>query len=105
MYSKGDKVRVEGINTLKTIIEVINVKGKNLYVCDDSLWYDEDLLYPANIMIETKIILGQKCSISDFGNRDEVLNDFSDYMNSNGTEDDFKLFLKFVRTCDIELKV
>jgi len=103
MYSRGDKVRVDGVNTLRTIIDIIEVKGKNLYVCDDSLWYDENLLYPASIMLETKIILGQECSLSDFGNRDEVLNELSDYVSKDITDDEFKTVLNFFRTAEIEL--
>jgi len=103
VYLRGDKVRVEGVNTLRTIIDIVEVKDKNLYVCDDGLWYDECLLYPSSIMLETKIILGQECSLSDFGNRDEVLTELSEYVSEDITDDEFKTVLKFFRTAEIEL--
>lgn len=105
MYSKGDKVRVDGVNTLKTIIEIIVIKGKNLYVCDDGLWYDEELLYPADVILRTNIILGQESFISDFGKKDDVLKEFSNYINNDVTEDEFKVFLNFVKNSEMELKV
>lgn len=82
MYSVNQYVRVEGTNTLKVITEIVNVGDKNFYICDDNVWYDESLIYPHDMKIQLKESMGEKLSLSDFGDVNEVLSDLSDYINT-----------------------
>lgn len=80
MYKKGDFVRVEGTNELKEVIRVTQIENKFFYVCDDNLWYDEDLLYPAKMKLEIKESLGEQLTLSDFGNREDVMKELVEYL-------------------------
>lgn len=100
MYKKGDVVRVEGTNNLKTIINVLQIKNKFLYICDDNIWYDEELIYPENMKFEIKDLLYERYNLSDYGEKSEILSDVSNYINNVMSDIEFNQFLETVDNID-----
>lgn len=98
MYKEGDLVRLENTNELRVIERVVNIGDKIFYICDN-VWYDEELIYPANFKIEVKTALNEELRLSDFGKPTDVINDFVEVMKND--KDKLDKFLELISTSEI----
>lgn len=102
MYRKGEYVRVEGTNELKQIKNVVDIGDKLFYVSTDNIWFDEELIYPESMKFDIKSSLGEKLTLSDFGNKEDVLNECVDNFK-NMSKDEFDKFLDVISKYDFTL--
>jgi hypothetical protein len=101
IYYKGDYVRLESNNEIKEVVDFMEVENKTFYLCDDDIWYDENFIYPSNMKIQTKCALGESLTMNDFGGKNNVLDDISEYVN-NVDKKEFKKFLDVIRNCEMD---
>jgi len=100
MYYKGQIVRLESTNELRTIKNLVTIGDKTIYVCDDNVWYDESLLYPHDMKFQIKDSIGEKYVFSDYGNEEKVIDDLISHITED--EDRFDDFLKMVENYDFD---
>ena len=103
MYSSGDYVRLESNNELKVIKQVVPIKNKVFYVCDDNIWYDEDLLYPYRLKIDIKKSLGEELQLSDFGKEETVLSSLVDFLIAEENSKELDNFIEDFKDVDIDM--
>jgi hypothetical protein len=100
MYIKGQLVRLESTNELRTIKNLVTVGNKTVYVCDDNVWYDESLLYPHDMKFQIKDSMNEKHTLSDYGKRDDVINEMVSFFNED--EENFNEFLNLIENYDFD---